>query len=153
MSPAKKKRRSSLDRVLALQIARLRTKQGKSQQQLADMLGESQSTITRIESGDRSITVVELFRIAAALDCAPIYLLSGGLTAADVPVTPDEQLPSWEAELWIVGHKMLKGANERAFCLENISAQRASDIEKAARRLGVTDGEWAKLLGEDDDAR
>ncbi len=123
MPPTKPKRRTlpSLDRVLALQIRALRDKRRVSQQQLAEMLGETQSTIARIESGERSIAVSELFRIAAALDCAPVYLLSGELTGEDVPVAPKHRLTCAQVHEWIVGIWPLPGADRRAYLLENIS--------------------------------
>ena len=110
MAPAKKTRRTlpSLDRVIGNQIRELRRKRGGlSQQQLAELLGETQSTITRIESGKRSIAVSEVYRIAAVLDCAPAYLLSGGLTGEAIPLTsgPEHELSSDAAFDWIVGRR------------------------------------------------
>ena len=130
MASAKRTRRTlpSLDRVLANQIRELRRKQNVTQQQLADKLGETQSTIARIESGERAITVSEIFRIAAALDCAPVYLLSGGLTGDEVPVTKEHRITCAQAHEWIVGIWSLPGADRRAFLLENISAAEADEI-------------------------
>ena len=134
MPPAKRKRRTlpSVDRVLAAQVKELRRKQNVSQQRLAEMLGETQSTVTRIESGERAITVAELLRIAAALDCAPVYLLSGGLTGEDLPVTPKLRLSANEAHDWIVGFAAIAGGSERAFYLENVSARRADEMSAGA---------------------
>lgn len=114
MPPAKRKRRTlpSLDRVLAVQIRALRAKQGVSQQVLAEMLGETQSTVTRIESGDRSITVSELFRIAAALDAAPVELLAASFAPDEVPVAGKTRLSADHAREWVKGERPLPGGDE-----------------------------------------
>jgi transcriptional regulator with XRE-family HTH domain len=126
--------------VLAIQISELRDRQNKSQQELANMLGVTQSTITRIESGKRAITVAEVFKIAAALDCAPVYLLSGGLTGEDIPVTPDLRLASGAAHDWIGGGLVLPGGDEHAYMQINVSAEQARAnlaVIKNARIMGV----------------
>jgi len=138
MPPPRRKRRTlpSLDRVIAAQVKALRRKQNVSQQWLADKLGETQSTITRIESGERAITVSEVFRIAAALNCAPVELMSGGLTGEkDVPVTPRVRVEAMQAAAWIVGTAPLGPVNDatwRAYYMENISEWRAAQVRKAA---------------------
>jgi transcriptional regulator with XRE-family HTH domain len=155
MAPAKTARRTlpSLDRVIANQIRELRRKRGVSQQRLAELLGETQSTITRIESGQRSIAVSEVYRIAAVLDCAPAYLLSGGLTGEAIPLIggPEHELSSDAAFDWIVGMAPLIGGNERAYYLENVSATRAADIA-IATRLKTTGKGFYELLSEPENA-
>src|SRR5512133_2303440 len=115
--------------MLATQFGALRAKHGgMSQQKLADMLGETQSTVTRLESGEQAVKVSDIFRIAAALDCPPITLLSGGLTGADVPATPKLSLGPQEARRWIAGRHPLEGADQRFY------AEAVSDDEARARR-------------------
>lgn len=113
MAPTKRKRRTvpSVDRMLARQLREIRRVTGFSQQRLADVLGEKQSTIARMESGERAFTVSEVFRIAAALNCQPITLLSGGLTGDDVPVTKEHTLTHAQAYEWLVGIRHLDGAD------------------------------------------
>jgi len=54
---------------LALKIAQLREKKGLSQQQMAKLMGTSQQTISRIESGEyEGFTLKTLEKIAAATD-------------------------------------------------------------------------------------
>lgn len=147
MPPPRKKRRTipSVDRVLARQIKELRRKQGVSQQRLAEMLGETQSTVTRIESGERAITVAELLRIAIALDCAPIYLLSGGLTGDDLPVTPNLTLDTKTAEWWISGWGALAGGDDHAYRFVNVSVTRARELEEAIQRARQSSPRFAEL--------
>src|SRR5262249_30727162 len=89
----------TIDGVVAEQIKALRKAQG-SQQRLADLLGVPQSTVTRIESGERGITVGELFRIAAALNVAPVELLGASFQPQDVPVDRTRTLPPPHARAW-----------------------------------------------------
>lgn len=53
---------------IAERIAARRRERGLSQRALADLLGMDQSAVSRIESGDRRVSVDELSRIAQALD-------------------------------------------------------------------------------------
>jgi transcriptional regulator with XRE-family HTH domain len=123
MAPAKKTRRTlpSLDRVIANQIRELRRKRGVSQQRLAELLGETQSTITRIESGERSIAVSEVYRIAAALDCPPFLLIAGGLTGEDVPVTAKHRIPCHYAHNWLVGLEPPPDGDRQLYSLDSIA--------------------------------
>jgi transcriptional regulator with XRE-family HTH domain len=114
----------------------LRARERKTQQELADMLGVPQSTITRIESGERSIAVSEVFRIAAVLNASPGYLLSGELTGEDISVTPECRLSSVAAFDWITGETRLPSQDEHAFYVQNVSAARARDITQVAARTG-----------------
>ena len=136
MAQPKKTRRTlpSLDRVIANQIRELRRKRGMSQQRLAELLGETQSTITRIESGERSIAVSEVFRIAAALDCPPYLLMTGGLTGEDVPVTAKERIDCAYAYRWLIGLEPPPGGNKHLYTLESIAAD-TSDEELDSLRL------------------
>lgn len=58
---------ASLASSIAERIAARRRERGLSQRALADLLGLDQSAVSRIESGDRRVSVEELSRIAEAL--------------------------------------------------------------------------------------
>ena len=118
----RRRRKANLtpDQVVADQIRALRDKHGISQQQLAEMIGETQSTIARIESGQRTISITDLFRLAAALDVAPVYLLAGQFNGGRVPVRAGVQLAPADAHEWIVGEKPLPGGDERAYIETNV---------------------------------
>lgn len=140
MPPAKRKRRPlqhSLDGVIARQITKVREmREGRiSQQQLADMLGVTQAMVTRMESGERSITVAELFQIAAALDCAPIFLLSGAFTGEKVPVTKTVELSPEDARRWLVGDAPLPGGNDALYLDRNIPDDLATRRRESTRQL------------------
>jgi transcriptional regulator with XRE-family HTH domain len=145
MPKTTRKRRTirTANRVVARQIKWVREhRRGeKSQQWLADKLGETQSTVTRIEGGERQITVTELFRIAAALDCAPIHLLAAGFEEQSTPIKSGVSLSPADMRAWIIGEKSLEPkasrnhpsfrASTRAYFLENISTARAREIYEA----------------------
>jgi len=52
-----------------------RLKQGLSQEALADLTGIDRSHMGRIERGERNVTILNIVRIANALDCRPSHLL------------------------------------------------------------------------------
>jgi len=54
---------------IAQQVATRRGELGLSQQQLAELVGTTQSAIARLESGGRPPRIDTLLNIAAALDC------------------------------------------------------------------------------------
>jgi len=54
---------------IAEQVATRRGELGLSQQQLAELVGTTQSAIARLESGGRPPRIDTLLNIAAALDC------------------------------------------------------------------------------------
>lgn len=130
--PATQKRRTlpSIDRVLALQIREARSRNRKmSQQQLAEILGVPQSTIARIEKGERAITVSELLQIAVALSVDPSQLLSGSYTnEKKIPVTKKLEVESRKVRRWLRGRLALPGTDERHYW------ESSSDEEAKAHR-------------------
>ncbi|MBK1725561.1 helix-turn-helix domain-containing protein [Halorhodospira neutriphila] len=64
------------------QIRQARRQAGLTQAQLAEQLGVAQSGISRIESGERPVTVEMLQAIAEALGVEPAKLLGPGERAA-----------------------------------------------------------------------
>lgn len=97
---------------VADQVRTLRVRSGSgSQQDLADRLGWNQSTVARVESGKRAITVDELFALAVALDVAPVELLSASFDPTNVPVAGTGLTPA-EAREWVKGERPLPGGDE-----------------------------------------
>jgi transcriptional regulator with XRE-family HTH domain len=123
----RRKKNLTANQVVADQVKALRGRQ-MSQQQLASKIGETQSTVARIESGDRSITVDELFRISWALDVAPLELLAASFQPCDVPIIGTLRLAPADARDWVRGFRPIPGGNVRAY-FEN-----TSDEVAAARR-------------------
>jgi transcriptional regulator with XRE-family HTH domain len=130
----RRKKNVTAGQVVADQVKALRERRGVSQQQLADKIGESQSTVARIESGGRTITVDDVFKIAWALDCAPVHLLGAGIQAEDVPVTPALRLEPVEARAWIRGKLPLRDGKPRAYLFENIPDDEAEELFAAQER-------------------
>ena len=63
-----KERRFSMRNCLGAQLRRLRIKKGLSQEQLADALGLSQSTVARIEAGKSKLGAHHLLLVCEALE-------------------------------------------------------------------------------------
>lgn len=59
-----------------LRIVQLRNERGLTQEELAEKAGISARQMQRFEAGDSNINVVNLTRLAAALDVEPAALLS-----------------------------------------------------------------------------
>jgi len=125
------RRRENLtaDQVIADQVKALRNGRGISQQSLANELGWRQSTIARIESGDRAISVSDLLALCWALNVAPGYLLAGSFQSDDVPVHKTLRVAPRDMLKWIRGGEPLPGLDYRAY-FENIP-----------------DDEWLELYG------
>jgi transcriptional regulator with XRE-family HTH domain len=117
-----RRRRGNLtaDQVVADQIRALRDRRGKSQQELADALGWTQSIVARIESGGRTISVSELLQISWALDVAPVHLLAASFRPQEVPVYETVRLAPSDARAWIRGETPIPGGNARSY-YENVS--------------------------------
>jgi transcriptional regulator with XRE-family HTH domain len=113
-----------------------------SQQQLAEKIDESQSTVARIESGDRSITIEELFKIALALDVAPVHLLGAGFVGDSVPIAGKVRVKPSEARAWIRGKHPINrpGADFRKFLFENIPDDEAEELFTAKRTRDWLEG-------------
>ena len=60
-------------------IRELRQKRGLTGQRLAEMVGTTQVTISRLETGQRKLTQDWMRRIAKALDCSPADLITAPL--------------------------------------------------------------------------
>ena len=122
--PRKRKERKSHDYVTADQVVAdavrtLRKRRGITQQELADELGWPQSTIARVELGERSIGVSDLLALAWALDVAPAYLLAGSFQDDDVPVHKTLRVKPEHMLAWVRGYEPLPGLDYRRF-VENM---------------------------------
>ena len=56
-------------------LARARKAQDLSQQAVAERLGKPQSFVSKYESSERRLDVIEFFAVAKALGCQPLELL------------------------------------------------------------------------------
>jgi transcriptional regulator with XRE-family HTH domain len=132
--PATRRRANiTADQVVADQIKALRDRRGKSQQWLADKIGETQSTVARIESGKRTIAVGELLRISWALDVAPVHLLAASFRPADIPIVDTLRVSPKEARAWVRGNLPIVGSDVRSY-FENISDEEAAARQKLWER-------------------
>jgi transcriptional regulator with XRE-family HTH domain len=107
-----------------------------SQQQLADRIGETQSTIARIESGGRAITVSELLRIAWALDVAPVHLLAASFRPQDIPIQGGLRLAPKDAREWVRGETPIPDGDHHAF-YDNIAEEEWAERQEL----------WSSLKG------
>ena len=62
-------------------IAEWREKRGMGQQELADLVGSTQATISRLEKNKQDLTLEWMLRLAPALGCNPVDLLGTALVA------------------------------------------------------------------------
>ncbi|HEU6445320.1 MAG TPA: helix-turn-helix transcriptional regulator [Gaiellaceae bacterium] len=132
--PRQRRRQNiTANQVVADQVKALRSKRNVSQQQLANKIGETQSTVARIESGARSVTVDELFRISWALDVAPLELLAASFQPCEVPIIGKLRLTPSEAREWVRGARPLLGGDVRAY-FENVSDEVATARREAWQR-------------------
>lgn len=54
----------------------MRKKQGITQKELADRLGRPQSFVSKLESGERNIDLIELIDVAKSIDLKPSSVIS-----------------------------------------------------------------------------
>jgi transcriptional regulator with XRE-family HTH domain len=115
------RRRENLtaDQVVADAVKYLRGRRGITQQELADEIGWPQSTVARIELGERAISVADLLSLAWALNVAPGYLLAGSFQDADVPVHETVRVRPDHMLSWVRGYEPLPGLDYRVF-IENM---------------------------------
>ena len=60
---------------LGVMIGSYRTARGIKQEEMAKMIGVSRRTMTKIENGRQTLSLVIFFRIAALFEVRPVYLL------------------------------------------------------------------------------
>lgn len=66
----------TLDRRLTELLQTARTDAGLTQRDVARQLGNTQSYVARVESGERRITVHDLLRLCRAIGCDPCEIIS-----------------------------------------------------------------------------
>src|ERR1039457_2619992 len=103
--------------IFAVEVRATRERNGWAQQQLAPRLAAldcpiDRSTIAKIESGKRGISLDEAFAFAAALGVSPAALALPRGTATDVRVAPKRTVRGYEAHRWLQGRASLFGDDE-----------------------------------------
>jgi transcriptional regulator with XRE-family HTH domain len=68
-------------------LRRIRQQRGYSQEELAARSGLHRTYVGAVERGERNISLLNIWKLAAALECTPADLL--GSTAADSPEETD----------------------------------------------------------------
>lgn len=120
-------------------IRELRKEKRLSTYDLANMVGTTQPTIHRLETGKRKLTVDWMRRIADALGVAPEDLIAPTLlqkTGDDVsPHTPDDALlkhalQGSTRQLWLINEPVLDyvGINPGDVYVGDVSRRRLSDL-------------------------
>jgi transcriptional regulator with XRE-family HTH domain len=112
----------------AEELRRVRTRKGWNQQQLADRLDElgapiDRATISKIETGERRITLDEVFWFSHALGVSPATLILPRDSVSTVAVTPTTDTSASETLDWIRGVHPLgvsDDAGERFFNEETL---------------------------------
>lgn len=124
----------SRTRQIGAEVKRLRGK--RSAQHVANRTAElgypiGRATISELEVGRRkSISVAELFVLAAALEVSPIVLLFPGLPDADVEVLPNDVHDAWQCAEWTAGNvRRVEVDGAVRFRPENLMSVMRSAIE------------------------
>jgi len=92
----------------AEELRRVRTRKDWNQQQLADALRKlgapiDRATISKIETGERRITLDEVFWFAYALGVSPAALMLPRSYGSRVAVTPTDSIETQQAMDWLRG--------------------------------------------------
>jgi transcriptional regulator with XRE-family HTH domain len=116
----------------AEELKRVRTRKGWNQQQLANQLADlgapiDRATISKIETGDRRMTLDEVFWFAYALGVSPAALMLPRAFGSEVSVTPATTLTTEEAFDWLRGFYFAQG---RDLSAAEISATEAFFFEE-----------------------
>ncbi|MFG1855007.1 helix-turn-helix domain-containing protein [Actinomadura geliboluensis] len=107
--------------VVSRQVRELRTRRGMSAQALADRCAElgmpdlKRQAITNLENGRRAtVTVDELLVLAYALDVPPVMLFVPLDGETRLQITPDHDVPSLDALIWVTGEQGPKDPHRKA---------------------------------------
>ena len=84
MAAKRKRTRIAISGIFADRLAEVRGT--RSQREVAESVGMDRSAITRIENGDRSVTLEEAIELAAALNVCPTFLITPADPEAKVKV-------------------------------------------------------------------
>jgi transcriptional regulator with XRE-family HTH domain len=131
----------SPSRLAGRALAARRCGLGWSQSRLAERLTAagyslSQSAVSRLESGERTLSVDELITAAAVMNVSPIRLLEGALLADQpaVSVTATASVPCSRYRSWLRGNTPLPPAKDWR--------KQTKTSWSAAYRLAVADQDW-----------
>ncbi len=114
------------------------------------------ATLAKIESGGtraENVTVKDLFAIAAALNVAPIYLITPADESTRLMVTPETPVPAGLARGWMQGGNVLRrGTDDEAeYYTTKPPAEMEALIQLAkvvrAEREGTLPADVVELLG------
>ena len=117
----------------------------------------NQSAITRIERGERKVTLGEVVALAVALDVAPIYLFLP-IDEDRVSLTPTKEVNAAVARQWAAGIRPLDPANTRSYShqapsWEEMQVQREEDPQARIAELELSkqeaDGSRPPIRGDE----
>jgi transcriptional regulator with XRE-family HTH domain len=129
--------------VLARRVREARERRNWRQQDLAKRVEElgfrmHPITVSKIEQGGKraeNASVAEVFALAAALDCSPLFLLTPTTDDELVAVTPAHTVSASAARAWIRGAPVLPDTDYRWFSAEMPESELREMQEQARRRL------------------
>lgn len=107
----------TVGQVFAERLLELRKRRGLTQEALAHRLASEfeypmhRATLAKIEAGStrgENVTVKDVFAIAAALNVAPVYLITPADDEAQLLVTPNTEAPGGRVRDWTIGSSVLQ---------------------------------------------
>lgn len=113
----------SASQVLSKQLPEIRQRLGLSAQAFAERAREAglkfdRGTVSKIENGQRGISLDEALAIAAALDVAPVHLFLPREDDAKVQVAPNVTVEAEQARLWFRGGRPLPDGDDQTYRTE-----------------------------------
>jgi transcriptional regulator with XRE-family HTH domain len=150
-SPGKPTKPASPSETFAKELGRTRESKRITQQQLCERLEEmgvriDRTAVGKIETGKRSVTVDELFALAAALRVSPLTLV---IPRADpmMRVTPKYEVPSGEVQQWVRGIRFQFPDENESADLRYFYEESRTDGEAAAYRQHPNLRTIAEIVG------
>lgn len=100
----------SPEEVLVRELRAWRERRGYTAQQLADRTKGvlSRQAISKVENGDRRLTLNELTALGVALNVSPLLLVLPLGREANVQILPGETSPTWEVFKWWTGDVVIE---------------------------------------------
>lgn len=138
-------------------IADARKKAGLSAVKLSERTGIHRVAITKIEQGERDVTIPELVKLARALTVPPIQLIYPGLPDRSVEAWPGVEVRAIVAAQWFSGETTLfDDGNETdlsRYLAGDSKIGRArkiriaeTDLQSAARRAAKAADDWTESV-------
>jgi transcriptional regulator with XRE-family HTH domain len=135
----------SASQVLAAQLPKIR-------QRLGDLSGAALSerieqrggklgrmAISKIENGQRGVSLDEALMLAAALDVAPVHLFAPLDDDEGVAITPELVVDAVNARAWVRGAEPLPGGDEKTYRTEVPASEWRQSRQPTARELEAMD--------------